>query len=254
MSKMKFLECEGLLSDIKTVVVELEAKMASLMHCVPSEQQSVTHPTEKSLESFTKLPKLHLSKYYSDPKKWTEWWDAFDVIHVNKSLAQVDKFRHLRTLLEGQAAAATAGLKTTGANYDEAISILQDRFAQEQIIINSHMEVLLNIRQVSSSKDVSSLRKLFDTVEKNVRSLKTLRVDFKQYGTLLLPVVMAKLPEELHLAITNSVKTDEWSLENALNVFKTELEAREQCVQLELSNVNRSSNKTVLPHSPLPCF
>ena len=112
----------------------------------------------------------------------------------------------MRTLLEGQTASAIAGLQTTGANYEEAISILQDRLAQKQIIINSHMEVLLNIRQVSSSKDAPSLRKLFDTIETNVRSLKTLGVDFKQYGTLLLPIVLAELPEELRLAITKSVK------------------------------------------------
>ena len=238
------LQCEDLLSDIQKVVVALEAKRASLQHCVLSEPQSLTRASEQSQESFTKLPKLHLSKYHGDPKKWTEWWDTYEVIHGNKSLAPVDKFRHLRTLLEGQAASAIAGLKTTGANYNEAISILKDRFAQKQIIINSHMEVLLNIRQVSSSKDVSSMRKLFDTIETNVRSLKALGIDFEQYGTLLLPIVMAKLPEEFRLAITKSVKKDEWNLEKVLEVFKAELEAREQCGQLEASNPTGSSRQT----------
>ena len=129
----------------------------------------------------------------------------------------------MQSLLEGQAASAIARLKTTGANYEEAISILQDRFAQKQKVINSHMKLLLNIRQVSTSKDVPSLRKLFDTIETNKRSLKTLGVDYKQYGTLLLPIVMSKFPEELCLTITKSVKKNEWSLEIVLEVLKKNL-------------------------------
>ena len=88
------LQCEDLLSDIQKVVVALEAKRASLQYFVLSEPQSLTRASEQSQESFTKLPKLHLSKYHGDPKKWTEWWDTYEVIHGNKSLAPVDKFRH----------------------------------------------------------------------------------------------------------------------------------------------------------------
>ena len=75
----------------------------------------------------------------------------------------VDKFHHLRTLPESQAASAIAGLQTNGTNYGEATSILQDRFA-EKIRSNSHMDVLLNICQVSS-KDAPLLQKLFVTIE-----------------------------------------------------------------------------------------
>ena len=47
---------------------------------------------------------------------------------------------YLKSLLEHSAAETIEGLQLTNANYDEAIKILKDRFGNQQIIINSHME------------------------------------------------------------------------------------------------------------------
>ena len=48
----------------------------------------------------------------------------------------MNKFRHLKTLLEGQALTAIVGIQMIGANYENAIEILRDRFAQRNIIVN----------------------------------------------------------------------------------------------------------------------
>ena len=42
---------------------------------------------------------------------------------------------------------------------------------------------------------------------------------------------MKKIPEEIRLLITRKINKDEWRLERVLDVFKSELEAREQCGQ-----------------------
>ena len=105
----------------------------------------------------------------------------------------------METLLEGQALTAIAGVKMTGANYENAIEILRERFAQRNIIVNSHMKALLNLQKAFSEKDVKALRKLYDNIEINVRSLKSLGIDFAQYGTLLIPMVMTKIHEEIRL-------------------------------------------------------
>ena len=64
------------------------------------------------------------------------------------------------------------------------------------------MEALLNLQKVFSEKDVKALRKLYDHIEINVRSLKSLGIDFAQYGTQLIPMVMTNVPEEIRLQIT----------------------------------------------------
>ena len=66
---------------------------------------------------------------------------------------------------------AISGLTLTGSNYDEAIEILRRRFGNKQLIINKHMEQLLNTDGVTSQHDVKGLRSLYDVIESNVHSL-----------------------------------------------------------------------------------
>ena len=58
----------------------------------------------------TKLPKLVLKKFSDDPKIWQEWWD-------------VEKFNHLRSLVEGAAHSTIAGL-TTAVVAEEKIKLI----------------------------------------------------------------------------------------------------------------------------------
>ena len=94
----------------------------------------------------------------------------------------MDKFNYLSSLLESSAAEAIAGLTLTAANYDEAIETLKKRFGNPQLIVNRHMEALLNVAAVSSHHDVKGLRRLHDSVETHVRGLRTLGVPATPYG------------------------------------------------------------------------
>ena len=73
-----------------------------------------------------KLPKLVLPKFRGEITQWQTFWDSFNsFIHVNPYLSPIDKFIHLHSLLEGQAARAIQGLTRTYANYQSAIDILR---------------------------------------------------------------------------------------------------------------------------------
>ena len=123
------LTCEDLRSEVQEIVIELESKRDELK--LKSNKHEVSSNSEgpssrvgtSSSENAAKLPKLQLPKYQGDPRKWQEFWDAFEVVHKSSSLAPVDKFRHLKSLLDGPAALAIAGIQLTGANYKEAIDI-----------------------------------------------------------------------------------------------------------------------------------
>ena len=131
-------------------------------------------------------------------------------------------------MLERSAAEAISGLSLGASNYEEAIDILKARFGNKQQIINRHMEILLNLESVTSHYHVRSLRQLHDTVESNVRSLKSLGVSRESYRGLLSSILMNKLSQEFHLVITREMGDDDWQLDQLLDVFKRELEARER--------------------------
>ena len=105
------------------------------------------------------------------------------------------------------------------------------------------MEALLSLQKVSSERDIRNLRKLYDVIETNVRSLKTLGIDFKQYGALFIAVIMNKVPDEIRLIVTKGVKGGEWELDGILEKLQGELEAREQSNQLQMKQSDGNLTK-----------
>ena len=113
-------------------------------------------------------------------------WDLFESsIHLNSSLSDVEKFSYLLSLLESSALEAVSGLSLTTANYAEAISVLNRRFGKKHSIVSKRMKVLMGFESISSDLNVKGLRRLFDTVESQVRGLRTLGITAESYGGLL---------------------------------------------------------------------
>ena len=162
---------------------------------------AVTTPTSAfSHSNKVRLPKLTIKPFNGKLTAWTPFWDSFNsAIHENPELSKVDKFNYLRSMVTHGALEALSGLTLTGANYDETVEILRKRFGNKQLIVNKHMEQLLNTDGVTSQHDVRGLRHLYDVIETNVRSLDSLGVKAESYGSLLSSVLMNKLPSELRL-------------------------------------------------------
>ena len=244
-------ESEGIKDEIHLNLLKMDSLLKELRTpSQPSEPSPVTTSSQAtgSTSHSTKLPKLVLKKFSGDPKTWQEWWDSFKVAVHENGISDVEKFNHLRSLVEGAAYATIAGLSLTEENYKTAIDLLQERFAQKQIIINSHMDAILKLNSVSTMADIKKIRQIYDQAEIHVRGLQAQGVDSAQYGTLLIPIMMAKIPEDLRLILSRQFCGDNWNLDELLKAFKTELEARERCAS---SSVGTSS-RTNQVHSSLP--
>ena len=110
-------------------------------------------------------PKLTLNKFEGDITTWTSFWDAYEsAVHNNAALSDVDKFTYLKSLVGRSAKDAIEGLPLTVANYKEAVSILQKRFGNKQLIISRHMDILLSVEAVTVIQDVSALRRMYDKI------------------------------------------------------------------------------------------
>ena len=177
-----------------------------------------------------KLPKLEINKFDGEPTNWRSFIDSFEAtIDNNDTLANVEKMNYLINYLVGEASSTISGLKLSSENYEVALNLLKERYADPQIIISAHMNKLLNLEPVHNILDVKNLRHLYDSTEAQVRSLRPLGLDATSYGPLLIPILLQKLPEELKLVISRQFggKTT-WDIENFLEAFKHELEAREK--------------------------
>ena len=160
---------------------------------------------------------------------------------------------YLKSLVEGPAAAAIKGLSFTSQNYISAKTILEDRYRNKQLIISSHMDNLLKLAVVSSVNDVKGIRQLYDKTEIHIRGLQALGVEAQQYGSLLVPVLLSKVPQELRLIISREFDTKNWRLNELLKVFKTEVEARERCSSMATTPSTTPERKHP-PKPPPPTF
>ena len=208
-----------------TGVTSLVTHPDAVDHAYPG---TVIHaPT--TLPDRVKLPKLSLPHFNGNLMKWTSFWDSFDsAVHTNDRLPEVDKFNHLRSLLEGTARDAISGMSMTASNYREAVEILKKRFGNRQLIISKHMDALLHVSAVTSDGHLRELRRLYDQSEANIRSLKALGVESGSYGAMLSSVLLNKLPPELRLIVSRKISADKLDMDNLLETFELELSARER--------------------------
>ena len=146
----------------------------------------------------------------------------------NESLNNTEKLNYLRSYLECPAAATITGLTLTKENYKIAVDLLRNRYGNKQVIISSHMDLLLKLSRVTLASDIKRVRDVYDKTEINVRSLQALRIKSEMYGSLLIPVMMEKIPEEFRLVVSRKMKSDTWDINELLWAFKQELEAREK--------------------------
>jgi hypothetical protein len=175
---------------------------------------------------------------------WTGFWESYQVaVHDNTLLSPIDKFNYLNSLLEGAAARAIQGLSLTSANYEHAIALLKERFGKPQRVITSHMDELLKIP--SCNKDnPSSLRYVYDKISIHVRGLESLGVSADQYGSLLIPIIMDKLPSEIKLQVARKATGEVWEINELLKTIQVEVEAREASDASKVHNASSSSSKT----------
>ena len=102
----------------------------------------VPHPIQNSnLHNYNisiqpQLSRQEILPFSGDPLQFQSFWEIFDSsIHSNASLAPINKFSYLKTLLTEKVKNALNSLKLTSGNYDEAVAILKSRFEEPQVVI-----------------------------------------------------------------------------------------------------------------------
>ena len=80
--------------------------------------------------------------------------------------------------------------------------------------------MLLNLNVGCGFNDVKELRILFDTIETQVRSLNSLGLDEKNYGSMLIPIIMSKLNQEVRLIITRQFGKNVWDIKSVQRLAK----------------------------------
>ena len=101
----------------------------------------------------------------------------------------------MKSLLHDEALKSVTGFALTNANYEKAISLLQERYGQQHKITQRYMQELIDI--TSPRYTLFNLRHFYDNIEIYIRGLESLGQTDDSYGALLVPIILNKLPGEI---------------------------------------------------------
>ena len=196
-----------------------------------SDTTVVRHPTPATR---MKLPKITMKKFDGNITQWLPFWSHFEAaVHSNEDLSDVEKFTYLNSLLASKAAEAIEGMAITPANYREAVARLKKRYGNTRLIVKQHMEAILQLPAVRDHHNLPAMRKLVDTIEKNIAGLRALGQSEEAYGGVVAPLIMKRLPQEIRLAVTRELGPAPEDVTRITQVVDEEITNRESCADPE---------------------
>ena len=173
-----------------------------------------------------KLPKIDIVSYNGDRLRWNEFWDSFEcTVHKNTNLSETEKFSYLRSKLSGEATFAVSGLALSNENYDVAVTVLKERFGNNQEVKDLHYHEMINLQPANNN--TYNLRFLLDKIQRHLRSLEVLEQDINQ--DVFVSMVKPKLPQEvLHqLKIMNGAN-NKWTTLKLIETLRDYVVARDK--------------------------
>ena len=78
---------------------------------------------------------------------------------------------------------------------------------------------------------------MYSKINIHVHGLKALGIDSRKYGSLLIPEILSRVPNEIAFLIARHLQSDIWSISDILEIIKNEVEAREIRDQLQTTEV-----------------
>ncbi|XP_054720795.1 uncharacterized protein LOC129230420 [Uloborus diversus] len=115
-----------------------------------------------------RLPEISLPKFNGKYEEWFLFKEQFNsIINSNSSLSDSQKLYYLKSSLIGRA----KEIETIDDTYQSLWKALTERFENKRLIVNSHIQELLNIQKITH-ESADELRNLVDKIHKHLRALR----------------------------------------------------------------------------------
>lgn len=146
-----------------------------------------------SKPSQIKLPDIKLPTFDGSYDDWLEYKNSYiTMIHKRTDLDGIQKFHYLRSSLSGGALQVISALEFTPANYVHAWDLLVKRFQNDRLLVQNHVKSLFSLSNMHKESPVL-IRKVIDTILRNLRALSSLGEPTESWDTLIIYLVVSKL-------------------------------------------------------------
>nr|XP_034824741.1 uncharacterized protein LOC117982495 [Maniola hyperantus] len=206
-------------------------------------QQSQPTASIINHESMVKLPRIEIPKFNGSYEDWPTFRDLFRSLVHNSSLSKVEKLHYLKTSVTDEPAELLKHVYVLESNYEQAWNILNHRYGNKRLIVNSLLHKLINLKKITSPS-ASHLKNLLDTTTQCLNSLKNQDVPTDSWDQIIIYLVVQKLDMDTHK------DWEEYSFREDANRLPTWAELRTfletKFRSLEMVNPTAIKEKTVL--------
>ncbi|KAJ0178373.1 hypothetical protein K1T71_006196 [Dendrolimus kikuchii] len=145
--------------------------------------------------SFAKLPRIQLPIFTGKYEDWPSYQDLFTALVHDTSLSDVQKLYYLKTSVSGEAEMLLRQFQITGNNYLYAWKLLQDRFGNKRMMINSILGRIFGQKKIANQSP-NTIKSLLDTTTACINSLNELNVSTATWSPIIVFLISQKLDQE----------------------------------------------------------
>nr|CAI5870044.1 unnamed protein product [Callosobruchus analis] len=207
-----------------------------------NEDNHNVHSLGLAMNHVLKLPAIKLPTFNGKVNTWVEFKETFKtLVDGNKSLSNIQRFHYLRNSLDSDALDIIKSIEVSGNNYELAWQTLSDRFENKRLIVFSHIKEILEYPQITRESHIE-LRKLFDSIVKNLKSLKNIGINTDEWDQIILYIVSTKLDNRSRRDWENFEYDHELpNMDDLKRFLKTKCEVLEKLDATKLQN-DKSKN------------
>lgn len=159
----------------------------------PPLDRSLTMNNNNNSFQSVKLPTISLPTFNGHYEQWLEFRDTFlALVHNSHEISDIQKFHYLKSSLRGSAELVIDSVEFSARNYSIAWELLLSRYNNSRLLVHNHVKSLFSMPNINKESP-SLIRKLIDTILKNIRALKLLGEPTEYWDTLVIYLVVTKL-------------------------------------------------------------
>lgn len=164
-------------------------------NAAPQEEADIQYNDQlQQVRRKPKLPEIKLPEFNGEYSKWIFYKNNFEAtIHNDNDLTAVQKHQYLIGTLQGEARKVIEGFTISEENYENAWTLLKNTYDNQMVIIDTHLEELLNFPSITKENKAESMRQLIWHIQTHIASLKILSQPVEYWDTVIIHMAKKKL-------------------------------------------------------------
>jgi len=179
----------------------MQNKMKNLELSGSPELNVTTEPSVK-----VKLPQLPVPKFNGNLQDWVTFKDTFlSLVGDSVTIPNIQKFHYFLSAISGDGKRVIRHIPVSEQGLRVAWGILVERYENERLIINTHMENIMKLPSLTA-ENASQLHQIVDTTKCNFGALKAMKQNTDSWDMIIIYSLVQKLDNktkrewELHIS------------------------------------------------------